>query len=143
MAVPTITQDSLVISSHIDAITDARHWAAEHARKSGFSREAVFAIELAIGEAVTNIIRHAYQEQPNHKIHLSLTIDKIQFKVTIVDFGRKFDPDSHHPPNLDTPHEGGYGIYLIKKVMDEVHYDTSPPKGTRLDMIKYRNTPPQ
>lgn len=130
----------MVIDSNITNIADARHWAAQHAAAASFDKDAVFAIELAVGEAITNIIRHAYDGQPGHPIRLMLTIDNEKLSLSIVDFGRKFDPGNLPPPNLDTPREGGYGIYLIKKVMDQVTYDTSLPKGTQLELIKYRTT---
>ena len=133
-----LTQDNLVIESDLEAIADARRWIAQHADHAGFDIEAVFAIELAVGEALTNIIRHAYDSQSGHQIHLSLKIDEAKLSLTILDFGRKFDPAKHPPPNLESPSEGGYGIYLIKKAMDEVTYHTSLPKGTQLDLIKYR-----
>jgi serine/threonine-protein kinase RsbW len=139
MAANTIIQDKIIINSDIEIIADTRHWAAQHAKAAGFDKDAVFAIELAVGEAVTNIIRHAYDNQPGHKIHLSLTIDDTKFSLQILDFGRKFDPDSLPPPNLDAPREGGYGIFLMKQVMDEVIFDTTTlPQGTHLELVKYR-----
>ena len=141
VAADIIIQDQKIIDSDIENIAGARHWAAQHAEVAGFDKDAVFAIELAVGEAVTNIIRHAYDNQPGHEIHLSLTIDDTKFSLRILDFGRKFDPANEPLPNLDTPREGGYGIFLMKKVMDEVTYDTTTlPQGTQLDLIKYRTT---
>ena len=139
MAANIIVQDQIIINSDIENIASTRHWAAQHAKTAGFNKDAVFAIELAVGEAVTNIIRHAYDNQPGHEIHLSLTIDDTKFRLRIIDFGRKFDPADQPPPDLDALREGGYGIYLMKKVMDEVTYDTSTlPQGTQLDLVKYR-----
>jgi serine/threonine-protein kinase RsbW len=140
MATDIRIQDQLVIDSNIESIADARHWAAQHAAAGGFDQNAIFSIELAVGEAIANIVRHAYNNQPGFKIHLSLTIDNEKFNLRITDFGRKFDPVDLPSPNLDTPREGGYGIYLMKKVMDEVTYDTSPPQGTQLELVKYRST---
>ena len=135
----SILKDKLIIDSSLDKISQARRWAAQHARVTGFNSRDIFAIELAMGEALSNIMRHAYDGEPGHKIHLSLTIDETKLSLTIIDSGRKFDPAIHPPPKLDVPKEGGYGIYLIKKVMDEVTYDTSAPKGTQLDLVKYRS----
>ena len=135
----SILKDKLIIDSSLDKISQARRWAAQHARVAGFNSRDIFAIELAMGEALSNIIRHAYDGEPGHKIHLSLTIDEAKLSLTIIDSGRKFDPALHPPPKLDVPREGGYGLYLIKKVMDEVTYDTSAPKGTQLDLVKYRS----
>ena len=131
-------QDNLVIKSELEAVTSTRHWAGQYAREAQFDTESVYAIELAVGEALTNIIRHAYQNEPGHEIHLALIIDETKFSLSIRDFGRKFNPTEHAPPDLSTPSEGGYGVYLIDKVMDEVTYDTSQSKGTRLDLVKYR-----
>ena len=133
----TLIEDKLIIQSQIDAIAGVRHWAVQHARQAGFDSEAIFGIELAVGEALTNIIRHAYRGQAGHEIHLSLTIDETRLHLTILDFGHKFDPADHPPPNLEIPSEGGYGVYLIEKVMDEVTYHTSLPQGTRLELVKY------
>ena len=135
----SILKDKLIIDSHLDEISRARRWATQHTRVTGFSSRDIFAIELAMGEALSNIIRHAYDGEAGHEIHLALTIDETKFGLTIIDSGRKFDPAIHPPPKLDVPREGGYGIYLIKKVMDEVTYDTSTPKGTQLDLVKYRS----
>lgn len=139
MATYPVVQKKLTIESRLEVIADARRWAAQYAKEAGFAKDDVFSIELAVGEALTNIIRHAYKDQPGHKIHLSLTIDKIEFRLRIRDFGQKFDPTHHPPPNLDVPHEGGYGIYLIKEVMDKATYNTSLSEGTELELIKYHS----
>ncbi len=134
-----LIRNKLIVESRLDAITEVRHWAVQQARHAGFDAEAIFAINLAVGEALANVVQHAYDGQAGHQIHLSLIIDETKFSLTIRDFGQKFDLDSYTPPNLDVPGEGGYGVYLIKQVMDEVTYNTSRPQGTQLNIVKYRS----
>ncbi len=137
---PEKITEKLVIDSRLDAVIRARHWAARRARAAGFDGDAVFAIELAVGEALTNAITHAYHGEAGHEIHLALTIDPDKLRLGIRDFGRKFDLSTYSPPDLDVPNEGGYGIFLMRQMMDEVIYDTSCNEGTCLELVKYRST---
>jgi serine/threonine-protein kinase RsbW len=129
---------TLIIQSRLEATTEARQWIGQVAQQAGFDADTVFNIELAVGEALANVVRHAYQGETEHKIHLTLSIDDEKLYLTIRDFGQKFEPDTYKPPDLDSPTEGGYGIFLMYELMDEVSYDTSLPDGTRLKLVKYR-----
>jgi len=133
-----ITQDHLVIQSRLDRIAEARWWVTQRTRAAGFDEESVFAIELALAEALANVVEHAYQGDETREIRLTLRIDDEKLALTIRDFGHKFDLEAYTPPNLDDPAEGGYGVYLIHQLMDEVIYDTSPPQGTKLTLVRYR-----
>ena len=134
-----VTEHVLVIESQLDQVGKARQWAAKLARKAGFDNEAVFALELALSEALANVIRHAYQGAGNREIRLSLAFDDEKLRLAIRDFGKKFDLTNYRPPDLSRPHEGGYGIYLMHELMDEVHYDTSQRHGTTLTLVRYRS----
>lgn len=134
-----IRRARLTIESRFDRIAEARRWATQRARAAGFDEEAISAIELALAEALANVIKHAYQGDENQEIRLGLRIDDEKLTLTIRDFGRKFDLETYTPPDLDDPAEGGYGVYLIHQLMDEVIYDTSLPQGTKLTLIRYRS----
>ncbi len=113
---------------------------AQQAQVAGFEAEAIFAIELAVGETLANIVEHAYDGQEGCEIHIDLSIDSAKLSVTIRDFGRKFDTRNYSPPNPDIPSEkGGYGVFLIQEMMDEVIYDTSLSQGTQINLVKYRS----
>jgi len=82
-------------------------------------------ILLAVEEACTNVIRHAYLYGPGTiRIKLKIFPDKIVF--SIYDKGRRFDFNRADSPNLDryikTGRKGGLGLYLIRKIMDSVDY---------------------
>lgn len=90
-----------------------------------FDRKLVMAIQLVIEEACSNVIRHAYMLGEG-LIRLVFTLEKDRVIFTIIDSGRSFDFDRDEAPDLahfvETGRKGGLGLYLIKKVMDEVDY---------------------
>ncbi len=129
-------ETTLVIKSQPAQIARVRNWVAEKAQAAGFSSEDIFALKLAVSETCSNVIRHAYEGADDKDIVVSVGIEGDTLSLTIRDFGKKFDLSGYQPPDLDTPSEGGYGIYLTRELMDEVEYDTSPPEGTVLRMVK-------
>lgn len=134
-----VTADTLVIQSRLDAVAGVRHWAAQRVRAARFDDEAVFAVELALSEALANVIKHAYGGREDQEIRLLLVVDDEKLSLTIRDFGEKFDMANYAAPDLDAPSAGGYGVFLMHQLMDEVTYDTSPEKGTRLTLVRYRS----
>ena len=115
-----------------------REWICERAREAGFDEDAVADIALAVSEAVSNIVRHAYEGRADGRIEATLTTDDTALTLCLRDYGRKFDPDLYQSPDLDTPAEGGYGIFLMRTVMDGVRYETSHAEGTELILVKRR-----
>jgi anti-sigma regulatory factor (Ser/Thr protein kinase) len=78
-------------------------------------------ILLVSSEAVTNAIRHGtrFEGEP-----LSVTVEVSDelFSLRVLDHGPGFDLETVAAPNLDQPAEGGYGIFIIKSLMDDVSY---------------------
>jgi serine/threonine-protein kinase RsbW len=134
-------QAELVVESRVEEIARARHWLSEQARAAGFSDKDINNFGLVISEACANVIKHAYRGQPDHPIELQLSVDDTKLVLAIRDLGVKFDLAKYTPPDLTEPHEGGYGVFIIRSLMDEVEYDTSGEQGTTLRLVKYRNHP--
>jgi len=84
--------------------------------------EASYRIELAVGEVCTNVIAHAYQGVPEAGIDLAFTVLPDQLHVEVRDRGVPFDPTNVPLPDLDQPREHGYGLYLLRSIMDELTY---------------------
>jgi serine/threonine-protein kinase RsbW len=135
-----MTPAPLVVSSNLDRLEDVRVWAADGARAAGYDAEAVFALELALTEAVSNIIRHGYHGEDGHEVHLEMAVDPESLTVRITDWGDRFDHDGFVPEDLDHVRTGGYGVQLIHMVMDEVVYAATPDaKGTILTLVRRRD----
>ncbi len=129
----------LGIDSRVEEIARARQWLSEHVRAAGFPPQQINEFGLVLSEACANVIKHAYQGQPHHPIALQITIDESKLALSIHDLGTKPDLRSYTPPDLDRPQEGGYGIFIIRSLMDEVDYDVSAELGTTLTLVKYRS----
>lgn len=132
-------KSELLIDSRTEEVARARRWLTECAGAEGFSEEEVRRLGLVVSEACVNVIEHSYAGEPNNPIELTLAIDASSLVLTIRDAGVKFDLDGYRPPDLSVPHEGGYGVFLIRTLMDEVEYDTSAEKGTTLKLVKRRD----
>jgi serine/threonine-protein kinase RsbW len=82
-------------------------------------------IQLAAHEVCTNIIHHAYAESDGGRIEIALRLEFAEtptFTIDLRDTGRPFDPDGYSDPNLDEVRVHGYGLFLIRHLMDTVTY---------------------
>jgi len=99
----------------------------------------IFAIETAVDEASTNVVKHAYGGKGGF-FQISCALRGTDIIVTIRDRGNKFDPNSVPLPEVVSQLEdrkvGGLGIYMMKKMMDRVDYSYSDREGNRLELIK-------
>lgn len=100
-----------------------------------------YAIDLAVDEACSNIIDHAYGGNTQGEIKILLEITELGLIITIRDNGAAFDPACVAEPDLTSPLETrcerGLGVFLIREVMDEAAYDFSNPYVNQLTMVKY------
>ncbi len=94
-------------------------------------------MEHAVDEACSNVIKHAYQGDPNKQIGVTLRITSDAFEVIIEDSGLKADVASIEGRGLDDIRPGGLGVHLIKRACDIVEFDEKKKKGNRLRLIKY------
>lgn len=101
----------------------------------GFDKSDVNHLCLAVDEACTNIIRHAYLGDPTKRIEVRLGLHADRLDVTLRDWGRKVDPSSIKPRDLADVRPGGLGVHFIREIMDEVAYDPSG-ECTELRMSK-------
>ena len=80
-------------------------------------------IVLALHELCANIVEHAYQNsQGTIDIELYLQTEPLLLRALILDSGIPFDRDKTAAPKLEEPQEGGYGLFLIEQLVDELHY---------------------
>ncbi|MCC6421550.1 MAG: ATP-binding protein [Gemmataceae bacterium] len=105
----------------------ARAWGPGH-------DEALNRLELALSEAVANIMLHAYRREPGQPIEVTVTTALDHVGVTIFHEGEGFDPDAVQPPVFDAGRESGFGVYLIRQSVDEVEFlrDDTGRHGVRL-----------
>ncbi|HEY9756835.1 MAG TPA: ATP-binding protein [Oculatellaceae cyanobacterium] len=104
------------------------------------ARAILFDVQLAVDEALTNIITHAYEGQIGGQITIrcKLTAPK-EFTVQLCDNGTPFDPQTVADPDVEAALEdrkiGGLGIYFIKRYIQTVKYSANG-KDNKLTMTK-------
>jgi anti-sigma regulatory factor (Ser/Thr protein kinase) len=83
-------------------------------------------INLVLEEAVSNVIFYAFEDELKHEIKISISLKDNLLTIEITDDGKPFDPTSLKQPDISLDAEdrpiGGLGIFLISKIMNEVHY---------------------
>ena len=107
-------------------------------RKTKLSLKAKSAFLLAMSEACTNSIRHAYQGAENGKIRITFQHTSKKTVLTVRDYGRKIDLSKVKTPKLPPEEPHGLGIYFMKTMMDQVQYNTTHRLGNEIILIKYQ-----
>jgi serine/threonine-protein kinase RsbW len=134
---------SKTILSRTDNLREVREFVESAAHAFGFSEEDAANIVLAVDEACTNIIKHAYQYATDKKIEVSIISSGRSFEIKISDNGRSFDPSSLSTPDIKEhighQKRGGLGVYLMKKLMDEVEYSFHQGERNEVRLVKYRS----
>ncbi len=99
-------------------------------------------IQMAVDEACANIIAYAYASAEEGTIDLEVSCAPEACTITIRDRGVPFDPATVPPPDVEAPLEdraiGGLGLYLMRRLMDEVAFEFSAEHGNTLRMVKRR-----
>ncbi len=135
-----ISKTEIVISSSTDNLSSVRDFIEFHGRELDLSSKEIAHIILAVDEACTNIIKHAYQDSKVGKIKIKIDKKKDKLSVKLTDKGLHFDPSIIPDPNVEESQKmkkgGGLGMFLMKKIMDEVKYNAKG-KGNELILIKY------
>lgn len=112
----------ITIASHPRWLRLVRQTVQEYSLEAGFDARDCDAITLAVGEAVGNVIQHAYEGQPDQNFRLCCRTGDGYLEVEVRDDGRPFDPDEVPELEPDELRPGGRGLYLIKTIMDEIKY---------------------
>jgi len=133
-------REELSIPSSTEFLSELREAVGRCLASSTFEAEANRLV-LAVDEAVANVIEHAYAHdlEGERKIEVAIEVDEESFSVEIRDRGSAFDPTSVDLPNIkDHVKQGkrsGLGVFLMRRIMDEVHYETARGVNT-LRMMK-------
>ena len=115
--------------------------ASSLARRMGFAESRVESLKTAISEAVTNAIEHGNAHDSATKVVVLLTARNDELIVSVADQGRKqldHNLTIRRPQIEEALHasdKGGWGIWLIRELMDEVEFTTAPSGGNQVRMV--------
>jgi serine/threonine-protein kinase RsbW len=99
--------------------------------------DAMADLKLALTEAVSNSVRHAYGPDGDGHVAIIYELYPDRLGVEIVDDGAGFDPDEAVAVDGQELSEGGLGIAIIKSIADEFELESKPGvRGSRLRFVK-------
>jgi len=135
------SMQTVQFAAKFEFLDEIREFVGDIARKNGFSDKEVYNIQLATDEAASNVIEHAYEGVDDGTLEISCGCKNDTITITLVDHGESFDPSDVPTPDLKADLSdrkiGGLGIFLMRKLMDEFHYNAEPGKNRNtLTLIK-------
>jgi serine/threonine-protein kinase RsbW len=132
----------IVIPGIQDRVPDVCDFVVAAARRAGLNERAVYHCQMAVDEACTNIIEHGFGTADTvGEIEVLCQDTETTYVIRITDDSPPFNPLARSDPNPDTPlHErepGGWGIYFIKKMMDDAQYSLEDSRNV-LTIVKHK-----
>lgn len=131
---------TLKVKSKTENLSVVRDFISASAAEAGIRTDTIENIILAVDEACTNIIKHAYNSFPDGELIIKTKSTLSRFVVIIKDFGKTFEPGMIPEPDLQKYYRqrrvGGLGMYLMKNLMDDVKYVSIPGKYNEVLLSK-------
>lgn len=110
------------------------------AERAGFDEIEIYELQLAVDEAFSNIVEHAYGGEDVGDVDCICFDNEKAFTITLHDWGESFDPTSLPEPDFSVPldkmNSRGAGLVLIRKIMDETNFRFTENDGNFLTMVK-------
>ncbi len=115
------------IPNRLDEIGPLARGAAAFLQSHKVDPDATFAVDLALEEMVSNVIKYGYKDQDSDQISVRLEVGQKQIILIVEDSGPRFNPLELPEPDLDKPVDqrpiGGLGVFLVRKTVDRMEYE--------------------
>jgi len=136
---PAIMARHLILHNNIQQIPQLAEFVETIAEEKNLDQALAMSLNLALEEAVTNVILYAYPDGIDGLVDIEAFIHKDCLEFIISDSGKPFDPTAAPEADVtlgvDERQIGGLGIYLVRNIMDTVSYRYEKGKNI-LVMIK-------
>ena len=120
-------QSHITLPNDVQATTELGMFVDEVCENVGFDMSTTFKLNLAIEEAVVNVMSYAYPAGTKGDVDIDAEADDEQLKFVISDSGTPFDPTQKGEVDTTLSAEergiGGLGIHLIRQIMDSINYE--------------------
>lgn len=133
----------LTLENNLDSIPQLNEFVDGISEELGFDMSTTMKLNLAIEEAVVNIINYAYPAGTKGFVNIDASSNDMRLKFVITDEGTPFDPTTRKEVDTTLPVEerpiGGLGILLVRKLMDSINYERIDGKNVltlRKNLIK-------
>ena len=125
---------SLCLPRDEATVPAVRHLCRDALRGLGVKPECVAEIELAVTEACTNVLKHVAETQEEYRVEVQ--VSEQQCDISVIDDGHGFE---HEGVGLEGPAEvaeSGRGIFLMRAMVDKLHFASKPESGTIVHLVK-------
>jgi serine/threonine-protein kinase RsbW len=129
-------------ASHPANLSLVRDFVRQFLRALAFTEVEKDLMVLGLDEACTNVIRYAYNHEPDQLICLLCELLDTGVRFRLRDYGSQADPEKLQGRPLDLVQPGGLGIHLIRKAFHDVDYNLKK-EGTELVLTKYYDSSPR
>jgi len=137
---PVRLQRSLTLPNDIETIPQLNEFIDLLAEDAGLDMSLTMSLNLAIEEAVVNVMNYAYPLGTAGDVHIEATADQDWLTFVISDKGAPFDPTAKEAADTTLSVEerpiGGLGIFLVRELMDTIHYERT--QGTNILTVRKR-----
>jgi serine/threonine-protein kinase RsbW len=122
----------LALTSRLDEVGHLASTVRSILAENNVAFDMIDALELALVEAVNNVIEHAYRMETGRRIDVSVQIEAREIAIRIADTGLSFDPHAFEdqiavPQRIDDLPEGNMGLAVMKQLASELRYTAGPP----------------
>ena len=139
MAPESPTTIRLEILSRPDLLAPVRSMVISMGERFGFDEVECGHLALAVDEALANVIRHAYDDRPDERIWITISLlespDRV-FRIEIEDEGEQCDLESITSRDLEDVRPGGLGVHLMREVTDRCLHEHRSPRGSKVTLEK-------
>jgi sigma-B regulation protein RsbU (phosphoserine phosphatase) len=135
-------QRTLELNNDIAEIPQLSAFIDTFAEEAGIDFSLVMSLQLALEEAVVNVMEYAYPKGTVGKVLVTASVEGDDLEFVISDSGKAFDPTAKAEVNVDLGVEdrpiGGLGIHLVRNIMDSVAYERK--NGKNILTLRKRNS---
>lgn len=124
----------------LDHVSEVREFVGRIGEELALDRQVIFELQLAVEEACSNVVFHAYDGQGGD---LEVSIEPVEGGVQVVmrDWGATFDPQAVCTPDVQAPLDqrplGGLGLHIMRQMMDRVDFQFDKDEGNTLTLVKH------
>ena len=120
-------QRSITLPNDIEKVPVLAEFVDEVCEIAGFDMSTTMGINLALEEAVVNVMSYAYQPGTTGNVNIEAIANETRLKFIISDWGTPFDPTAEKEVDTTLSAEerpiGGLGIHLVRQIMDSINYE--------------------
>jgi serine/threonine-protein kinase RsbW len=134
----TVETTELTLPSRIESVEEAAGSIAVILKRSGLTDDIVFAVDMAVREAVTNAVLHGNQQDEKKFVHVITRTSPDRLEISVHDEGAGFNPEDVPDPtdSENILKTSGRGIFFMRTFMNDVEWLIRPEGGTTVKMIK-------